>query len=476
MEWVSGHFGVPLAQEKTEGPCTVLSFLGILIDSRKMECRLPDDKLLLLKQEVSRIGKLRKVTLKELQSLLGRLNFACRIMPMGRIFCRRLSRATAGVRAAHHFIRLSREHKDDLLVWQRFLENYNGRSLIQQEDLNAFDCEIYTDAAGGAGYGAYCAGKWSVGVWPEEWRQNGLTKNLALLELFPIVVAAFIWGENFKDRRVRFHCDNLSVVSVINSLSSSSPPVISGTDSGNWRQIRNLQERDVLRICGRLLRKGRSLDTGLTVEQDMVGLCSGVGDVGRRRGEWPPGDGVGVRKIEYGKDPVLAIRGHALATLPWIFGFTISLFPTVETFILDFCGPNKINHFFCDLAPLQNLSCSDPLISNMTTIVAAFISIVMPFFVIVGFYINIIYTVLKIDSKDGKAKAFSTCSSHLIVASLFYGSAIIVYVKPKGRHFDKFLALTYTVVTPLLNPFIYTLRNKKVVIAFRKVTRHIQSQ
>ncbi|XP_069592246.1 uncharacterized protein [Ranitomeya imitator] len=226
MEWVSGHFGVPLAQEKTEGPCTVLSFLGILIDSRKMECRLPDDKLLLLKQEVSRIGKLRKVTLKELQSLLGRLNFACRIMPMGRIFCRRLSRATAGVRAAHHFIRLSREHKDDLLVWQRFLENYNGRSLIQQEDLNAFDCEIYTDAAGGAGYGAYCAGKWSVGVWPEEWRQNGLTKNLALLELFPIVVAAFIWGENFKDRRVRFHCDNLSVVSVINSLSSSSPPVI----------------------------------------------------------------------------------------------------------------------------------------------------------------------------------------------------------------------------------------------------------
>ncbi|XP_075185897.1 olfactory receptor 6N1-like [Anomaloglossus baeobatrachus] len=156
---------------------------------------------------------------------------------------------------------------------------------------------------------------------------------------------------------------------------------------------------------------------------------------------------------------------YELVVLPWIFGFIISLFPIVETLLLDFCGPNKINHFFCDLAPLQNLACSDPYISKMTTIVAAFISIAMPFFVIVGFYINIIHTVLKIDSKEGKSKAFSTCSSHLIVASLFYGSAIIVYVKPNGSHYDKYLALTYTVVTPLLNPFIYTLRNREVKIA-----------
>ncbi|XP_075700738.1 olfactory receptor 6E1-like [Rhinoderma darwinii] len=165
-----------------------------------------------------------------------------------------------------------------------------------------------------------------------------------------------------------------------------------------------------------------------------------------------------------------------LAVLPWLFGFAISLFPTVETFMLDFCGPNKINHFFCDLAPLQNLACSDPFISNMTTIVAAFISIVLPFFAIVGFYIHIIYTVLKIDTKEGKTKAFSTCSSHLIVASLFYGSAIIVYVKPKGSHYDKFLALTYTVITPLLNPFIYTFRNREVKNAFRKVAQKVIMQ
>ncbi|KAG9462668.1 hypothetical protein GDO78_013616, partial [Eleutherodactylus coqui] len=159
---------------------------------------------------------------------------------------------------------------------------------------------------------------------------------------------------------------------------------------------------------------------------------------------------------------------YELAVLPWLFGFIISSFPTVVTFLLEFCGPNKINHFFCDLAPLQNLACSNPFVSNITTIAAAFLSIVSPFFAIIGFYIHIIYTVFKIKSKEGKLKAFSTCSSHLIVVSLFYGSAIIVYLKPKGSHYDKFLALTYTVVTPLLNPFIYTFRNREVKNAFKK--------
>ncbi|XP_040266982.1 olfactory receptor 10AG1-like [Bufo bufo] len=164
---------------------------------------------------------------------------------------------------------------------------------------------------------------------------------------------------------------------------------------------------------------------------------------------------------------------HKLASMPWILGLVISLFPTIKTFLLDFCGPNEIDHFFCDLAPLQKLACCDPFLSNIVTIVAAFFSIVLPFFAIVWFYSHIIYTVLKIQSKEGKMKAFSTCSSHLIVAALFFGSVIIVYVKPKGSHYDKFLALMYTVVTPLLNPFIYTLRNREVRNALTKVTRQV---
>ncbi|XP_075185899.1 olfactory receptor 6C4-like [Anomaloglossus baeobatrachus] len=159
-----------------------------------------------------------------------------------------------------------------------------------------------------------------------------------------------------------------------------------------------------------------------------------------------------------------------LAAMSWFLGFLTSLFPTIFTFQLDFCGSNEVDHFFCDFTPLQNLACSDPFISNMTTSFAAVLATVLPFFAIVGFYIKIIYTVVNIDRKNNNSKVYSTCSSHLIVASLAYGSAIIVYVTPNGSHYDKFLALTYTVVTPLLNPFIYTFRNREVKNAFRKKT------
>ncbi|XP_056401053.1 olfactory receptor 49-like [Hyla sarda] len=162
---------------------------------------------------------------------------------------------------------------------------------------------------------------------------------------------------------------------------------------------------------------------------------------------------------------------HRIATLPWFLGFITSFIPSIFTFLLDFCGPNEVDHFFCDLAPLQNLACSDPFISNMTTSLAAVLATVLPFFTIMSFYIHIIYTVLKIKSAEGKMKAFSTCSSHLIVASLFYGSAIVVYVRPKGSHYDKFLALMYTVIIPVLNPFIYTFRNREVKDALRKTIK-----
>ncbi|XP_071972531.1 olfactory receptor 6N1-like [Engystomops pustulosus] len=159
---------------------------------------------------------------------------------------------------------------------------------------------------------------------------------------------------------------------------------------------------------------------------------------------------------------------YRFAILPWVGGFACSSFPSSFTFILDFCGPNEVDHFFCDLTPLQNLACSDPSSSNVVTSLSAVVGVVTPFIVIVGFYIHIIHTVLKIESTEGKTKAFSTCSSHLIVASLFYGSGMTVYVKPKGSNYDKFLALMYAVMTPVLNPFIYTFRNREVQNALRK--------
>ncbi|CAJ0966975.1 unnamed protein product [Ranitomeya imitator] len=126
MERVAKGFGVPLAADKTVGPVTTLSFLGIEIDTVAMECKLPDDKLVAFREEVRKACTRRKITLHDLQSLLGKLNFACRIMPMGRAFCRRLSLATVGVNSPLHFIRLTKELKQDLKVWALFLEEYNG--------------------------------------------------------------------------------------------------------------------------------------------------------------------------------------------------------------------------------------------------------------------------------------------------------------------------------------------------------------
>ncbi|XP_075048047.1 olfactory receptor 6C4-like [Mixophyes fleayi] len=165
------------------------------------------------------------------------------------------------------------------------------------------------------------------------------------------------------------------------------------------------------------------------------------------------------------------IMTHALcielSVLPWIMAFAFMLIPVVMTARLEFCGPNMIDHFFCDLAPLQVLSCSDPFISIICTSTSAILVAVVPLIIITGFYIQIIMIVSKIKSEEGKQKAFSTCTSHLIVTSLYYGTGIIVYVKPKGSHYDKYLAIMYTAVTPMINPFIYTFRNRDVKKVFR---------
>ncbi|KAM3929167.1 uncharacterized protein RB166_006956 [Leptodactylus fuscus] len=191
-----------------------------------MECRLPEDKLRDLKRLVKQASRLKKLQLRQLQSLLGKLNFACRIMPMGRFFSRRLAAATAGVSVPSHYIRLGWELRGDLRVWDSFLDHYNGRSLMLGNVVEAVDCELYTDAAGSVGFGAYFQGSWCTGGWLEDWKEAGLVRNLALLELFPILVSVLVWGSFFRNKRIRFHCDNLGVVQAINGLSASSPPVI----------------------------------------------------------------------------------------------------------------------------------------------------------------------------------------------------------------------------------------------------------
>ncbi|KAM5171559.1 olfactory receptor 11L1-like [Mantella aurantiaca] len=136
---------------------------------------------------------------------------------------------------------------------------------------------------------------------------------------------------------------------------------------------------------------------------------------------------------------------------------------------LKFCGLDIIDHFFCDLDPILQLSCSD--ITNVqlgSTLLNAFFA-VTPFFIIIVSYVYIIITIFKIPSISGRQKVFSTCSSHLTVVCMFYGTLVCVYLVPsKGQSWNvsKFLSLLYTVGTPLMNPIIYSLRNKDLRKAF----------
>ncbi|XP_037377568.1 olfactory receptor 491-like [Talpa occidentalis] len=151
---------------------------------------------------------------------------------------------------------------------------------------------------------------------------------------------------------------------------------------------------------------------------------------------------------------------------------------TVLAVILSFCGPNEVDHFFCDFAPLVKLSCSDvSIIQIISSILAAFV-IVTTVLVISLSYIFILTTVLKMRSTEGRHKALSTCTSHLTAVTLFFGTVTFIYVLPKSAyttHQNKIISVFYTVMIPMLNPLIYSLRNKDVKEAWRKATVRIYS-
>ncbi|XP_041585629.1 olfactory receptor 481-like [Vulpes lagopus] len=139
---------------------------------------------------------------------------------------------------------------------------------------------------------------------------------------------------------------------------------------------------------------------------------------------------------------------------------------------LTFCGPNKINHFFCDFSPLVKLSCTHIYVAETSPAVLAGSIIVITLFIIAISYLYILHSVLNMRSPEGRHKAFSTCTSHLSAVTLFYGTVTFVYVIPKSDYSSdhiKVVSVFYTVVIPMLNPLIYSLRNKEVKEATRKL-------
>ncbi|KAM4881086.1 olfactory receptor 6C6-like [Thomomys bottae] len=176
---------------------------------------------------------------------------------------------------------------------------------------------------------------------------------------------------------------------------------------------------------------------------------------------------------------IMNARGcHQLVLGSWGIGFINIIPPIIFGVQLDFCGSTKIDHFFCDASPVLQLSCTDTQLLELLAFGFCLTTLFITLFFVILSYTFIIRTILKFPSAQQRKKAFSTCSSHMVVVSITYGSCIFIYIKTKAKErvtFTKGVALLYISVAPLLNPFIYTLRNQQVKEAFKYVLQKVCS-
>nr|XP_020765068.1 olfactory receptor 8B3 [Odocoileus virginianus texanus] len=166
-----------------------------------------------------------------------------------------------------------------------------------------------------------------------------------------------------------------------------------------------------------------------------------------------------------------------LSLAAYVMGFAGASAHTGCMLRLTFCSVNVINHYLCDILPLLQLSCTSTYVNEVVVLIVVGINITVPSFTILISYIFILTSILHIKSSQGRSKAFSTCSSHMIALSLFFGSAAFMYLKyssPGSMDLGKISSVFYTNVVPMLNPLIYSLRNKDVKIALRRSVFEIQ--
>lgn len=223
------EFGIPLAEDKTEGPKTVITFLGIVIDTDNMIIRIPNDKILTLETAILEMLQKEKVTLGKLQSLVGSLNFCAKAIPSARAFNRRFCDAMCGIKHSSHFIRVTSGMRSDLCVWLDFIHKYNGSlNFMNANWLSNDQLHLYTDSAGNhqLGCGVYFNGQWAYFEWPACWKDLDIMSDITFLELVPIVLAVDLFKTQFCDKKILFHTDNKALVSILNKKSSKSVRVM----------------------------------------------------------------------------------------------------------------------------------------------------------------------------------------------------------------------------------------------------------
>ena len=213
---LSEQINLPVKQSKTVLPSTRVILHGIEVDSLEMKIRLPQDKVIAAREFIDKMYNRKKVKLQQLQSLIGTLNFACRVVVAGRTFLRRLIDLTKGVQNPHNYIRLNNEARKDLAAWKLFLDQFNGCFMcLPNRWVSSNSLKLFTDASG-TGFAAVFGNRWIQGRFPDSW----LTANIAIKELLPIVLAVKLWGSEMRNSRILFMSDNQSVVFVINTKTS----------------------------------------------------------------------------------------------------------------------------------------------------------------------------------------------------------------------------------------------------------------
>ncbi len=222
---VFSELGIPLAQDKTAGPSTSIEFLGINLDSQKFQASLPKEKIDRMILVASTLAANPTCSKRELLSVLGHLNFAMRIIPQGRPFISHLLTLASSTHALEDQITLTDSCCNELSLWISFFKRWNGLSFFYKNLISSpVDIQLFTDAAPSIGYGGFYQGRWFASTWPCQ--LSNLPQSAAssaLFELYPIVIAAFLWGKEWSATSILIHCDNEATVHCVNKSHSHSP-------------------------------------------------------------------------------------------------------------------------------------------------------------------------------------------------------------------------------------------------------------
>ena len=214
--------GIPIAEEKTEGPTRVIIFLGIQIDTVNWEISIPQEKVIKYRNNIQQVLENGEYTLRHLKQIIGQLSFVTRIIPAGRCFLRRLHNATVHVRRLAQVIPISSSARADLEMWLNFLRSYNGKEILRKKpDLTSKDLHFYADASPNM-YGAVFGKYYLQGIFLPSWRGY----NIMVLEMYPIYVMMMIFDDYLAGKSVIFHTDNQALVTVLNNQTTRHPMVM----------------------------------------------------------------------------------------------------------------------------------------------------------------------------------------------------------------------------------------------------------